>query len=347
MTKKNLLIPLLAALLPACASVNVPLEKRQTILATDARLATMSYQLRTKAAEVCPEQAIAEFGALIGSVRTFSEQFREDAAALYKLDEASRVMAVLPDSPAATAGLMPGDKVVAIDGEEVAPSAKGDRVLSERILAYKGGGAPLTLTIERADRKFPMPLVPGPACIGSSATALEDEVAIFGLEDEHFPAANLSYGFVQHFSRSDDDLLIGMAHGLAHTMLHHTSTRRDRMIWGGPPTGLLAAVVPVASIPIALIGPVLSWRLALSSSVESFELAADELAMKMLEKSGITPRQYLAFWQRFAQVAQDTSSKFWNGGGVHPVSEARLKHLAELAGDQGNSVAQLPRAEER
>ncbi|MES2492257.1 MAG: RIP metalloprotease RseP [Pseudomonadota bacterium] len=56
----------------------------------------------------------------------------------------------MPNSPARAAGLRPGDRVVAVDGE---PIADFDR-LRQRVLPYPGGS--FTLTVKREDREFPV-----------------------------------------------------------------------------------------------------------------------------------------------------------------------------------------------
>ena len=63
----------------------------------------------------------------------------------------STVDAVVEDQPAATAGLRPGDRIVAINGVNVAPEEIRDRIAGS-------GGRPLTLIVERNGR----PAVVGP-----------------------------------------------------------------------------------------------------------------------------------------------------------------------------------------
>ncbi len=66
--------------------------------------------------------------------------------------EGTSVAAVLPNGPAARAGVRPGDEVVAVDGEEVdydlPPSRAGDS--HELVLQTTGGTRSLTLVAERA-----------------------------------------------------------------------------------------------------------------------------------------------------------------------------------------------------
>lgn len=116
--------------------------------------------------------------------------------------------------------------------------------------------------------------------------------------------------------------------------------------WTGAPAGMLVAAVPLAFVPVLISIPV-TQRLALSSSAEEFELAADDLALKMLEKSSISSQKYFEFWVRFANVDQESSFATWNFGGVHPVSQERLKRLAERAAGKAADSAQSLQGDSR
>ncbi len=61
------------------------------------------------------------------------------------------VLAVAPDTPAARAGLRPGDALLELDGERLTPSPQEPNVVSDRV--QKRGGAPIRLTIERTGQR--------------------------------------------------------------------------------------------------------------------------------------------------------------------------------------------------
>ncbi len=63
------------------------------------------------------------------------------------LDQQGQVQAVLWDSPAFNAGLIAGNRVVAVGGQEYSAEA-----LKDAITAAKGGSAPIELLVKRGDR---------------------------------------------------------------------------------------------------------------------------------------------------------------------------------------------------
>ncbi|HEX7089546.1 MAG TPA: trypsin-like peptidase domain-containing protein [Longimicrobiales bacterium] len=67
-----------------------------------------------------------------------------------------RVVSVEPGSPAAQAGLRPGDVIVALDGEAVAGIDELHRLLTEGRI-----GRPVVLGIVREDERIEVPIVPG------------------------------------------------------------------------------------------------------------------------------------------------------------------------------------------
>ncbi|MHC5010998.1 MAG: S1C family serine protease [Planctomycetota bacterium] len=75
---------------------------------------------------------------------------------LEEVDEAVRVQAVVPGSPAAAAGLLPGDRIRAIDGHET----PGIDVL-RRLLLARWAGDRIRITVERGEETLEIELVLG------------------------------------------------------------------------------------------------------------------------------------------------------------------------------------------
>jgi len=69
---------------------------------------------------------------------------------------APKIGKVLPDSPAAEAGVRPGDTIVAINGQKITTWSEVSRLISQ------SDGAPIQLTIKRGDRLITLTLRPRP-----------------------------------------------------------------------------------------------------------------------------------------------------------------------------------------
>jgi regulator of sigma E protease len=98
----------------------------------------------------------------------------------------SLVGSVLPDSPAEQAGLQPGDRIVAVEGEEIWRW----RELTEAVRAHDG--APLALTVERAQERLALTVTPrsGPEDRGPQiGISPVTSAAVLGVPEPRTPAA--------------------------------------------------------------------------------------------------------------------------------------------------------------
>jgi serine protease Do len=88
------------------------------------------------------------------------------------------VNSVRPEGPAARAGLKPGDRLVALDGEAVDAAVAEAIPAIERRLAELAPGRPVVASVERGERRFDVRLVPEKA---SADRGREREVRAWGL----------------------------------------------------------------------------------------------------------------------------------------------------------------------
>jgi len=185
-------------------------------------VASVAYRLSLANSARCADIVAPQHGLILHSLDQYGGADREDAARHFGLGADVNVMAVVEGSPAARAGLAPDDRLIAINGQALAPSAAASRPSrapverAERMIAQASEKGEIVLRVGssrgehdvrfRADRGCPadVELLPGDAV---NAWADGERVVV-------------SAGIVRR-CRDDDDLALVIAHELAHNLLHH------------------------------------------------------------------------------------------------------------------------------
>jgi len=220
-------------------------------------------------------------GILIQDAAQYAESLRPAARAALGLADGPTIVAVLPGSEAAAAGLAPGDELRAVDGEPVPAAARGKSFtriaatekLVERGLA-DGGGVTLRVRRGAAEREIAVAsrrgcasrfqLLPGRR-LNASADGVYVQVS----------------GALAEFAADDDELAVIIAHELAHNILGH----KARLDAAGVSRGLLAGFGRNRT------------------RIRATELEADRWALYLMARAGYRFDRAPAFWERFGRRA--------------------------------------------
>lgn len=214
----------LCAVSPGSAAT--PDRDGTTILALRAqmlRIADIDWRLRVAAVTMCPDHS-AGFGLWFDQATAYPTS---DAAALFRalrLDRSLQVAAVATSSPAALAGIRPGDQIEVIGTTRIADafarSADPSLFAQEMtdLLAASSETGPLTLVIRRGKMTLRKAITPEPVCAGR--TVLETDSSLQAHTDDR--DVSISTALVD-FSDNDDELALFLGHELAHVILAGSS----------------------------------------------------------------------------------------------------------------------------
>jgi hypothetical protein len=199
--------------------------------------------------------------------------------ARYGLDRGPGVLTVIADTPAARAGLIAGDVLLAVNGKRLPTGAS---VVAEpkrekwRRLADESEGeletalrqGPADLRILRQGGEIGIRLGSLPACLGRVRLARSTQVNAFATGRTVVMTLSML-----RFLKDDDELAVVLGHELAHNILHHPAIRGE--------DGVLASIG---------IKPSAMWKR---------EETADRFGLRLMAAAGYNLDSAIPFWRRY------------------------------------------------
>lgn len=279
-----LLLPLLASASGTFGAVAQPVSDSAgpaastTLRKDDLRVALVAYRLALAGSALCTERHPLT-GMLFHHLAEYEPGDRLLMVERYGLDRGPGVLAVLADTPAARAGLVAGDVLLAVNGRllptgaSVAAEPKrerwrrlADEAEAEMESALRRG--PADLKILRQGREATLRLGSLPACLGRVRLARSTQVNAFATGRTVVMTTAML-----RFLRGDDELAVVLGHELAHNIFGHRQMRNEEGILRG--LGIKPSAV---------------WKR---------EEAADRFGLRLMSRSGYDLDSAIPFWRRY------------------------------------------------
>lgn len=195
----------------------------------DARVAGVAYRLATAGLARCP-RSLPTLGIVLQHRTQFQLADRPDMVAAYRLDRGPGVVAVVPDGPAARAGVRAGDVLTALDGTPIPPEPDAEtpfdqgraRVRADQVIdLLEGRTAPFTATLLRDGAPLAVRITPAPACPSRVHLARSGQRNAFADGTHVFLTTRLLDD-----AAGGDELAFVIAHEMAHNILGHAAAMR-------------------------------------------------------------------------------------------------------------------------
>lgn len=289
-----------------------------------ARLQTLAFPLLRVAAELYPDRARPTLGLSTLDASSLQPPYREVAIEHYALDERPLIRFVVPGSPAAEAGLLPGDRLLAVDDQTLDaadPLAQLRRALKT--------DTPVRLTLERDGTAL-------------TVTATPIALAPFRLELAYLAEVNalatgttirLNLGMLE-FCQNETELAFVFAHELAHNLLRH---QREVIL-----NYLLGTAADLTLLAFSLPSTNTIGLTAAYWHSSAFEMEADYVALYLLARAGFDLHAVRDFWPRIALRGPERGSSkptLW----THPdPAERQVRLLAAIAEIEARLAEGLP-----
>ena len=285
-----------------------PEARLEGLTALDARVATVSWRLAQANADLCPVSR-QRAGWTLQSASQYGAELRPVAERRFGLEgDLPGILVAPPDSPAAKAGLAPGDLIVAVNGQALSAGAgaiESYEGLKANIAVLDGALArgPAQLTVRRDAVERTVHLRPVLACAYDTQVDVSDEAR------SRFDGRRIYItDTMAELARNDDELAFALGHELAHGILEHR-TQADV-------TGVKGAS---------------NWAISMRRGLSlSAEADADKMAVYLVARSGFDPYQGVEFLTRLEEANPLLRSPQINLGGVYEGTSARRRALQPI-----------------
>jgi membrane-associated protease RseP (regulator of RpoE activity) len=324
--KRFALLAAIAALVPACAPVSqmpqianaaVSAESEtmrrlvvEQHLADVERLHRIVYPILAANASLCDTRVAHASGFVVES--RFDQSFDYRAASeAAGLDERLSVVAVAPNSPAAKAGMMRGDRLIAVNGASLAPTYRARDEMATKLV---DAGSSVTLTLEQGGERRDVTVAREPICDMQSRVMVTEIVNAYATGSELVATTGLL-----RFLSNDAELAVIVGHEIAHNIQHHAGTGAGNpriaslldffnSVWSAKPKEGSGVPTPIS---------------------QAYEAEADYVGLYLIARAGFSTASAQNVYRRFA--ISTPSSIIARQDSSHPASPARVVLLGEAA----------------
>jgi len=302
-----------------------PAVRLERLTDLDVRVAGVAWTLALANADLCPVNR-PRAGWTLQSAGQYGAELRPLAEARYGLwGDLPGVLAAPPGSPAAEAGLAPGDLILSVNGQ---PLAEGDALAGESYDGLQANTAvldgalargPVSLRVRRNGVEREVGVRPVSAC------AYPTQVEVTGTLRSRTDGRHIfiSDGMA-NLAGNEDELAFVLAHELAHAVLEHRTQPDVVGVRGG-----------------------LNWAISLRRGLSlSAEADADRLGLFLLARAGFDPWRSIEFLSRYEAADSGARSVQINAGGVYESASGRRRALQpvleEIAARQAAGRTLIP-----
>jgi Zn-dependent protease with chaperone function len=300
------------------------------------KLNTVAYRITTANHEFCDKWVIPKIGLFAATPASLPSKYRKFSREAFGLRWVrATVISIVPDGPAAKAGMKDKDELISFNGEKVPVTA-----VPRWINAFleDNGERPITVVVKRDEEDMTLTVTPVTGC--AIPINLETNPDPNAFTD--FSKIVIHTGVVR-LTRSESDLAVIVGHELAHNTMGHY--RKKRM------NGLLGAVGGSAIDGGFLLGGI-STGGAFSGYLETagmnafsvaFELEADYVGSYYAARAGYDISGAEEVWQRLSLENPSSIRK----ASTHPTTPVRYlqmrKVIAEIAEKKAQNLPLMPK----
>jgi hypothetical protein len=288
----------------------------RTHLFEAARLIAVAHRMTVANRGDCKQDVAPKLGFAALTPNDLPAQDRDLATSELRLDaEKPTVTAVVEQGPVAKAGILPGDVIVALDGEEVPSEAPLAWIAAH---VRESGGAPIQVAYRRQGKNGAAAVQPVMGCAVPIVLARAGEVNAF--TDGRRIVVNSG---VLRLAQTDAQLATIIGHELAHVTMRHIEKQTQNQVVGA--AGGLVVDIAFAAAGVNTGG---AFSRGLGSAgarafATDFEREADYVGTYYVARAGYDIAGAEQFWSKLAQESPRSIAY----AGLHPTTPERFLQM--------------------
>ncbi len=320
---------------PAAVAREAAMQRKfviERIKAQQERVSRVMFRISVGAADLCGNHVTGAFGLAGMTAKQFPGQYEAVAREEFGFDDGLTVTAVFPGSPAETAGLLPGDRIVSFGNN----AAGSGQALQSYLLTSAQNNHAVPIQYRRHGENLTALATPLPAC--NYPANIKEDPEINAYADGQQVVFNTG---LLNFYTSDEEFAVVASHELSHNTLDHLGKKKENALVGGA-LGLAADILVIATTGI---NPGLyraGEQLGAQAYSVEFEKEADYQGLYLMRRAGYPIANASNVWRRLA--AENPSSI--TIGRTHPSTPERFlamnTAIAEIESKENQHLALLP-----
>jgi hypothetical protein len=299
------------------------------------KLNTVAYRIATANREFCKKWVIPQLGLTTATPTSLPSKYRKfSREALGLRWVRSTVISLVPDGPAAQAGIIDKDELISFNGEHV-PVTATSRWINAFLEA--NDERPITVAFKRDDEDKTVTVTPVTGCAIPVTLETNPEPNAF----TDFRKIVIQTGILR-MTRSDSDLAVIVGHELAHNTMGHYDKKRINSLLGAVGGGAIDGGFLLGGISTggAFSGYLQSAGL-MAFSV-GFEMEADYVGAYYAARAGYDISGSEEVWRAFSLEVPATIRT----ASTHPTTPVRYlqmrKVIEEIAEKKRNNQPLMP-----
>lgn len=300
------------------------------------KLNTVAYRITTANREFCGKWEIPQIGLFAATPASLPSKYRKfSREALGLRWVRATVISIVPDGPAAKAGMKDKDELISFNGWKVPATS-----ISRWINAFleENGELPITVVAKRDDEDMTFTVTPVTGC--AIPINLETNPDLNAFTD--YSRIVIQTGILR-ITRSESDLAVIVGHELAHNTMGHYRKKRVNSLLGTVGGSAIDGGFLLGGISTGgAFSNYLEMAGANAFSV-AFELEADYVGAYYAARAGYDISGAEEVWQRYSLEIPATIRK----ASTHPTTPVRYlqmrKVVAEIAEKKTQGLPLMPK----